>query len=66
MAVVMNVGRSEAKPATWNGYPVVNGDETDLRFTDPQGGHIIGLFPKGKARKDTTGFVRSIDSTLIS
>ena len=66
VAVVMHVGRKEAKPETWSGYPVVNGDETDLRFIDPQGGHIIGLFPKGKARKDTTGFVRSIASTLIS
>lgn len=66
VAVVMHVGRQEPKPETWSGYPVVNGDETDLRFIDPQGGHIIGLFPKGKARKDTTGFVRSIASTLIS
>ncbi len=58
VAVVMQVGRQEAKPAMWGGYPVVNGDETDLRFLDPQGGYIVGLFPKGKARKDTLGFVR--------
>jgi hypothetical protein len=58
VAVVMNVGRSEEKPATWSGYPVINGDETDLRFLDPKSGHIVALFPKGKARKDEIGFVR--------
>jgi hypothetical protein len=62
VAVVMKVGRKEDKPANWGGFPVVNGDETDLRFLDPQGGHIVGLFPKGKARKDTLGFVRAKDS----
>lgn len=59
VAVVLRVGRQEAKPANWGGYPVVNGDETDLRFLDPNSGHIVGLFPKGKARKDTLGFVRN-------
>lgn len=43
-------------PATWKGMPVFNGDNTDLRFLDPKG-MIIGLKAKGKARKDTTGFV---------
>lgn len=62
VAVVMRVGRTEDKPANWGGYPVVNGDETDLRFLDPKGGHIVGLFPKGKASKDTLGFVRNKDS----
>ena len=61
VAVVMNVGRKENKPETWGGFPVHNGDETDLRFLDPDG-HIVALFPKGKARKDTTGFVRPKDS----
>lgn len=61
VAVVMNVGRSEEKPAVWGGHPVVNGDETDLRFLDPKGGHIVALFPKGKARKDDIGFVRAKD-----
>jgi len=42
-------------PATWHGVPVLNGDETDLRFLDKRG--IIGLYAKGNARKDTTGFV---------
>lgn len=36
--------------------PVVNGDESDLRFLDPTG-VIVHLYAKGKARKDTSGFV---------
>ena len=36
--------------------PVVDGDETDLRFLDPAG-CIVGLRAKGKARKDSSGFV---------
>lgn len=66
VAVVMNVKRKEEKPAMWSGYPVVNGDETDLRFLDPNGGHIVALFPKGKASKDTTGFVRPVDAMLLA
>jgi hypothetical protein len=58
VAVVMKVKRAEAKPATWGGYPVVDGDSDDIRFRDPKGGHVVALFPKGKATKDTSGFVR--------
>jgi hypothetical protein len=36
--------------------PVFDGDATDLRFTDPQG-VIVGLYAKGKAKVDTSGFV---------
>lgn len=43
-------------PETYIGRPVINGDETDLRFLDPKG-VIVGLKAKGKAKKDTTGFV---------
>jgi hypothetical protein len=43
-------------PDTYLGRPVINGDETDLRFLDPKG-VIVGLKAKGKAKKDTTGFV---------
>ena len=37
--------------------PVFNGDESDLRFLDPKG-VVVGLYAKGKAKKDTTGFVK--------
>lgn len=44
-------------PGTWNGVPVVNGDETDLRFLDPQG-VVVGLYVKGpNGKKDESGFV---------
>ena len=43
-------------PATYLGRPVVSGDETDLRFLDPQG-IIVALKAKGDAKKDTSGFV---------
>ena len=43
-------------PKEYNGRPVVDGDKTDLRFLDPIGS-IVGLIPKGKAKKDETGFV---------
>lgn len=43
-------------PKIWNGWPVVSGDDNDLRFLDAPK-HIIGLTAKGKAKKDTTGFV---------
>ena len=43
-------------PETYLGRTVINGDETDLRFLDIKG-VIVGLKAKGKAKKDTTGFV---------
>lgn len=43
-------------PATWKGKHVVSGDESDLRFLDPQN-VIVGLVEKGKAKKDSSGFV---------
>lgn len=58
VAVVMRVKRNDVKPVIWGGYPVVNGDEDDVRFRDPKGGHIVALTAKGKAVKDTSGFVR--------
>lgn len=39
-------------------YPVINGDEHDFRPIDPRG-VIVGLRAKGKARGDTSGFVRT-------
>lgn len=43
-------------PTHWNGFPVINGDENDLRFLDPKG-VVVGLTAKGKAKSDTSGFV---------
>jgi hypothetical protein len=46
-------------PAIYNGYKVIDGTETDLRFLDPKG-VIVGLLAKGKAKKDRSGFVVEI------
>jgi len=43
-------------PEEWRGLPVINGDEHDLRFLDPDGA-VVGLKAKGRARKDYSGFV---------
>lgn len=45
-------------PASFAGFPVIDGDKHDLRHLDPKGGFIVGLTPKGrKAKRDTSGFV---------
>ena len=44
-------------PATWRGYPVIDGDEHDARFLDPGPGYIVSLTAKGKAKDDKSGFV---------
>lgn len=60
VAVVTNNRRSEAKPETWGGYPVIDGDINDIRSLDPKGGFIVALTAKGPARKDNSGFVREV------
>ncbi|HUQ95165.1 MAG TPA: hypothetical protein VM120_26040 [Bryobacteraceae bacterium] len=45
-------------PATWYGYKVIDGDQSDLRFLDAVG-VIVGLKTKGDARTmQTGGFVQ--------
>ena len=44
-------------PEAYMGRTVINADDTDLRFLDPKG-VIAGLKAKGRAKKDTSGFVR--------
>lgn len=54
MAVVF---RKESNiPATFKGILVVSGDKSDVRHLDDKG-VIVGLYAKGKAKNDTTGFV---------
>jgi hypothetical protein len=57
VATVFGLKKTEAMPETYNGRPVFNGDESDLRFLDPKG-VVVGLYAKGKAKKDTSGFVK--------
>jgi hypothetical protein len=57
VAVVFGVKKTESLPESYNGVSVFNGDESDLRFLDPKN-VVVGLYAKGKAKKDTTGFVK--------
>ncbi len=57
VATVFGIKKTEPMPETYMGLPVFNGDESDLRFLDPMG-VVVGLYAKGKAKKDTSGFVR--------
>lgn len=57
VAVVFGIKKTVAMPETYLGMPVFNGDESDLRFLDPKG-VVVGLYAKGKAKKDITGFVK--------
>ncbi|GAB3975652.1 hypothetical protein GCM10028806_33690 [Spirosoma terrae] len=43
-------------PYQYGGYPVISGEENDMRFTDPKG-VVVGLLAKGKAKQDKRGFV---------
>lgn len=45
-------------PEFYLGYPVINGDLTDLRYFDPSN-VVVGLKAKGDAKKDKSGFVVS-------
>jgi len=66
VAVVFNLKKSKPMPEHFEftigdakvqiKASVYNGDESDLRFLDPSN-HIVGLYAKGKAKKDTSGFV---------
>jgi hypothetical protein len=49
----------QALPTSWRGFPVIDGDLTDLRFLDPRG-VVVGLRAKGIARRPANqvdGFV---------
>ena len=50
------VFRDKNLPKKFLGLKVIDGDKDDLRFLDPENS-IVGLYAKGDARKDTSGFV---------
>ena len=57
VAVVFDRIKGEPLPNEFHGFKVVDGDISDLRFLDEQG-VVVGLRAKGKAKKDTSGFVQ--------
>jgi len=48
--------KKDSVPSVFKGLDVIDGDKDDLRFLDPKG-VVVGLYAKGKAKKDTSGFV---------
>lgn len=54
MAVVFR--KESSIPNMFKGIKVVSGDNSDVRHLDDQG-VIVGLYAKGKAKTDNTGFV---------
>jgi hypothetical protein len=44
-------------PAEFRGWPVVDGDDTDVRHIEPAR-VVVALYAKGKAKRDTGGFVQ--------
>ena len=69
VAVVFNVRKGRDLPSTYtlpgddHPYPVIDGDENDLRFLDPQG-VIVGLRTKGSnaamAEGISAGFIKEV------
>jgi len=59
VAMVFATNKVEEFPSTYKGYPVVNGDENDLRFLDKKN-VVVALKAKGQAKKDTSGFVQPL------
>lgn len=63
VAVVFQLKKTAPLPETFMGHTVLNGDVSDLRFADAQStdgrGQIVGLYAKGRAKKDKSGFVQS-------
>jgi hypothetical protein len=55
-AVFGGIGRKSEMPLFYKGFPVVDGDESDLTFSRPAGA-ILGLRAKGQAKTDNSGFV---------
>jgi len=51
LAVCFDTKKAQPLPQTWRGYPVIDGDLSDLRFKDKaKSGIVVGLRAKGKAR----------------
>jgi hypothetical protein len=57
VSTVFGIKKNSPMPDFWNGMNVFNGEDSDLRFLDPKG-VVVGLYAKGKAKKDVSGFVK--------
>ena len=55
VTVVFYLGKDDKLPEQWNGYTVVDGDLSDIRFWDKN--VVVGVSAKHMAKSDKTGFV---------
>ena len=62
MRIAVVFRNREDMPSAFNGMAVVDGDNSDIRHLDDQG-VVVGLYAKGKAKNDYTGFV--VDRKII-
>ncbi|QDP44670.1 hypothetical protein SEA_NOTHINGSPECIAL_86 [Mycobacterium phage NothingSpecial] len=60
VAMPFDTARGQALPETWQGFRVIDGDESDERRNDPRG-VVVGLRAKGHEWKkdNTAGFIRA-------
>ena len=49
--------RKEDIPNSFRSWDVIDGDDTDVRHIEPKN-VVVALYAKGKAKKDTSGFVQ--------
>jgi hypothetical protein len=49
--------RKEDIPASFRGWDVIDGDDTDVRHIEPKT-VVVGLYAKGKAKHDMSGFTQ--------
>lgn len=62
---IATVFRNRAEiPSEFLGLPVIDGDDSDIRHSEPQG-VIVALYAKGKAKKDYDGFVVDSNKKII-
>lgn len=57
-----NRSSKQRLPKTWRGFPVIDGDESDLRFQDTRGklvGRVVGLRLKSHSRAERQGAIDS-------
>lgn len=64
-ASIAVIFRNKSLPEFFMGLPVINGDETDLRFLD-KGQVVVGLYAKGKMKNDTSGMVVDLPPNTIA
>jgi len=64
VAAVFDTKHGHDLPKFWEGYKVLDGDLSDLRFLD-RPFSIVGLRAKGRAKKDCTGFVQRLNAPLV-